>query len=209
MVPLFWRLARNASVIVDIGAHIGYYAVLAGLANPRATVLAFEPMPSVFARLQKNIRLNELGNVVALRQAAGAVDGSAQLYHTQGVAPSSSSLSLEFMRAHTEAGTLDVRVVRLDTVARTWGLDRLDLVKLDTETTEPDVLAGMGPLLSEHRPDIICEVLTRADVGALTSILKPLDYAFYHLTGRGPERTETITPHGHWLNYLFTVRHNV
>lgn len=33
-----------------------------------------------------------------------------------------------------------------------------------------------------------------------------LDYAFYHLTDRGAERRDKITPHGHWLNYLFTRR---
>jgi FkbM family methyltransferase len=122
--------------------------------TPAQTVVAFEPLPSVFARLQKNIRLNQLQNVVALRQAAGSVDGRAQFYHVAGVAPSSSSLSLEFMRVHAELATLDVEVVRIDTIASTRRLDRVDLVKLDTETTEPEVLTGMGSLLSEHLPDI-------------------------------------------------------
>ncbi len=35
-VRLFWELARDATVILDVGAHVGYYTVLAGLANPRA-----------------------------------------------------------------------------------------------------------------------------------------------------------------------------
>jgi FkbM family methyltransferase len=203
---LFWRLALNANVIIDVGAHVGYFTLLAGLANPCATVVALEPLPAVFERLRRNIRLNRLENVVALPQAAGVVDGRADFYHVPGIIPSSSSLSSDFMRSAAGVERLDVDVVRLDRVARTHGLDRVDLVKLDTETTEPDVLAGMGSLLSEYRPNIVCEVLTRADVSALTLTLKPLGYAFYHLTDRGPKRRQAITPHGRWLNYLFTAR---
>jgi FkbM family methyltransferase len=205
-VRLFWRLAREETVMFDVGAHIGYFTVLGALANPCVTVVALEPLPSVFERLEKNIRLNDLKNVIALQQAAGSVDSRARFYHTSGVAPSSSSLSFEFMRTVDELGTLEVDVVRVDAIARALALEAVDLVKLDTETTEPDVLAGMGRLLSERRPDIICEVLTRVDVGTLRSILKPLGYVFYHITDRGPERREEITPHGRWLNYLFTAR---
>jgi FkbM family methyltransferase len=154
---LFWRLARDANVIVDVGAHVGYYTVLAALANPQATVIALEPLPAVFERLQRNVRLNRLDNVVALPVAAGAVDGRADFYHVPGI-PSSSSLSLDFMASAPGVQATDVNVVRIENVAT---LDCVDLIKLDTETTEPDVLAGMGSLLTDDRPDIICEVLTR------------------------------------------------
>ncbi len=159
----------------------------------------------MFERLQRNVQLNGLENIVALQVAAGAADGRVELYHTAGI-PSSSSLPREFMRVHAALKAVDVEMVRVDTMARTHGLGRVDFVKLDTETTEPDVLAGMGSLLGDSRPDIICEVLGRADVGALSSILEPLDYASYHLTDRGPERCAMITPHEQWLNYLFTAR---
>lgn len=54
----------------------------------------------------------------------------------------------------------------------------------------------MGSLLADYRPDIICEVLTRADGNALTLTLEPLGYALFHLTDHGPERREAITPRG-------------
>src|SRR4051794_24818086 len=43
--PLFFRLAQDADVVLDVGAYVGFFAVLAGLANRRSRVLAFEPMP--------------------------------------------------------------------------------------------------------------------------------------------------------------------
>jgi hypothetical protein len=49
--PLFFHLAREAEVVLDVGAYVGFFAVLAALANPDGRVLAFEPMPDNAERL--------------------------------------------------------------------------------------------------------------------------------------------------------------
>ena len=206
MTPIFWRFAAAARVTLDVGAHIGFYAILAAIANEHGSVFAFEPLPPVFERLQRNLALNELRNVIALQQAAGAIDGRAPFFHVPGLIPCSSSLSESFMRGHPVLESLPVSVVRLDTFARERGLANIDLIKLDTETTEPDVLIGMGRLLASSRPDIFCEVLQRAEADALTGILQPLGYSFYVLTDSGPERRSRVTAHELWRNHMFTAR---
>src|SRR3954453_2127985 len=40
---LFFRLAREAEVVLDIGAYVVFFALLAGLPNRHGRVLAFEP----------------------------------------------------------------------------------------------------------------------------------------------------------------------
>jgi FkbM family methyltransferase len=205
VAPLFWRLAVDAEVTLDIGAHVGFYTLLAAMANPRGRVLAMEPLPVVFARLERNIQINKLENVIALQQAAGAVDGTAEFFHVPGIIPSSSGLSEEFMRRTPGVTALTVDVGRLDTIAKTKGIDAVGLIKIDTETTEPDVLRGLGRLF-ESGPDIVCEVLTRADTAALASFLEPEGYHYYLLTDGGPVRKERIEPDPRWLNYLFTRR---
>ena len=206
MTPIFWRFATAARVTVDVGAHVGFYAILAAIANEHGSVFAFEPLPSVFERLQRNLALNGLENVIALQHAAGAIDGRAPFFHVPGVLPCSSSLSESFMRGHPVLESLQVPVVRLDTFAREHELANIDLIKLDTETTEPDVLVGMGSLLGSSRPDIFCEVLERAAADALTGILEPLGYSFYLLTDAGPQRRSEVTPHELWRNHMFTTR---
>jgi FkbM family methyltransferase len=208
MTPIFWRLATAARVTLDVGAHIGFYAILAAIANEHGSVFAFEPLPPVFERLQRNLALNGLENVIGLRKAAGAVDGRAPFFHVPGVIPCSSSLSESFMSSHPLLESLPVSVVRLDTFAAEHGVATVDLIKLDTETTEPDVLLGMGPLLRSSRPDIFCEVLQTADADALTTILEPLGYSFYLLTDAGPQRRSRVTAHQRWRNHLFTTRSN-
>ena len=61
------------SVALDVGAYIGTHALLMGrLAGPQGRVYAFEPQRKAYRELRRNIELNELANVTALRYAVGA-----------------------------------------------------------------------------------------------------------------------------------------
>src|SRR5205814_5357903 len=62
-VPLFFRLASRAQVTLDVGAHVGFFTLLAAHANPAGRVFAFEPMPAIQERLRYNVGLNQLDNV--------------------------------------------------------------------------------------------------------------------------------------------------
>jgi FkbM family methyltransferase len=206
-VPLFFRLASQAQVTLDVGAHVGFFTLLAGHAKPGGRVYAFEPMPAVYERLRYNVALNQLDNVECLASAAGETDGHADFYHIAEGLPSSSSLSLEFMRS----GGVDLHytrtpVLRLDKFVRERSVGRVDLLKIDTESTEPQVLRGMTGVLERHRPNIVCEVLKgRGSETALQDILRPFGYRHYLLTPKGPELRERIEGHPTWLNYLFTM----
>ncbi len=79
-------------------------------------------------------------------------------------------------------------------------------MKIDTESTEPDVLRGAAKLLARDRPNIFCEVLKgRGAEGLLEEILEPLGYRFFLLTPEGAQERERIEGHPQWLNYLFTT----
>jgi hypothetical protein len=79
------------------------------------------------------------------------------------------------------------------------------VVKVDTETTEPDVLAGATRTLAEHRPWILCEVLRGKTEPRLMEITRPLGYAWYQITDAVPyARTNEIVgdrtfEHPMWL----------
>jgi hypothetical protein len=94
--------------------------------------------------------------------------------------------------------------VTLDSFSQEAGLGNLDLVKVDTESTEPDILEGMASVLEQHRPHIFCEVLAgRADERRLEAILRPLGYRFYVLKDNGPVQAEHVRAEAGWLNHLF------
>ena len=203
--PLFFRLARDAEVVLDVGAYVGFYAVLAGLANPRSQVLAFEPMPDNAERLRRHVELNALSNVDLVVAAVSSAEGSAELFHGGGTHPCSTSLVRGFMGAHQEVHSSVVPTVALDSFLEARGIRTVSLVKLDIETAEPEALRGMRSTLERQRPTIFCEVLS-TEVGAqLQTILAPFGYRIYHLTPDGPVERREIVGHPEWLNYLFTV----
>lgn len=208
---IFYELAAKSSVVFDVGAHVGYYSLLAGLANPASRVFAFEPLPRAVRRFRENLRENEIDNLELIESAVGAEAGEASFYcHSEtsiGI-PSSSGLSKEFFELpyYADDGVsprMTVRVIRLDDFVEERRIDRVDLVKIDTETTEPDVLSGMSAVLKRDHPDLIFEVLPWLNTDEkINEILSPLGYEYSLLTDKGPQaRSRVKGDQLHW-NYL-------
>jgi FkbM family methyltransferase len=191
--------------------------VIAALANPDAQVFAFEPFPETHARLRQNATLNTAPRLEAICAAVGDVDGvERELYLTDGAGlPVSCSLSLPFMQypdgidqpaSGEPLHSVRVPMITIDAFARERKLTSVDVVKIDTESTEPEVLRGMHHTLTTHRPHLIVEVLghTRTEE-QLTPLLEAYGYSFFHLTERGPIQRPAIRPAPPWDNYLVTM----
>lgn len=205
-VSLFFRLAERSRTTIDIGAYVGFFTLLAAHANPDAEVYSFEPMPEVFDRLQNNILLNRISNAQCIAGAVGDIEGTAEFFHQSTGMPTSSSLSFEFMSSATGVISTTVPVTTLDRFVEENSLTRIDLLKIDTESTEPDVLRGAITVLKRDKPVIFCEVLKgRGSEKPLEEILQPLGYRYYLLTPEGPVCHGSIEGHPEWLNYLFTT----
>lgn len=203
---VFMQLARLATVVLDIGAYTGYFALLAALCNPTAEVYAFEPLPELCVRIRQNVQLNHVVNMTCVPCAVGKQDESARFFRGGNAMPSCSSLSQEFALANCMVvREVNVPVVRLDTWVASAGLTTVDLLKIDTESTEPDVLAGMPQLLKESRPHIICEVFREHTAPALEAVLSPWGYRYYVLTADGPRPCAHIAADPKWRNQLFSV----
>lgn len=207
-IPLFYKLAERSAVTFDVGSYVGFFTLLAAHANQNARVFAFEPMQAIYQRLVQHIELNELKNVTATFGAVGKEEGEAEFFHVEGFElPTSSSLSFEFVKNTEHITSTKVKVFQLDKFAQENGVEKIDLMKVDTETTEPDVLIGAKGLLNKHQPDIICEVLAgRAEGQKLKEILSPFGYDFYLLTPDGAIKKDEIEGHPDFLNYLFTKK---
>jgi FkbM family methyltransferase len=187
-VVLFLRFVEAASVVLDVGAYTGYYSILAAATNPNARVFAFEPHPRIAARLGRNLDLNESLTVTVLPFAVAAERGSTML-HVGGLGlPSSSSLDPRWKGL---SRSIPVASIDLDSFTEDWGIERVDLIKIDVESAEQAVLAGMQRILSRDRPVIFLEVLPQNDAQELSARLLDLDYRLYYLRFAGL-REETV-----------------
>ena len=204
---LFYDRARTARTTLDIGAHVGYFGLLAAHANPNGTVYAFEPHPLVYERLSRNVSLNHLPNMLCIPVAVGSETGEADFFHIEGSGiPSSSSLSREFMESISKPARVvssKVEVVSVDSFLEQRGVTGVDLVKMDTEATEDTVIQGMTRTLERDHPTLFCEILDETAAEAVESLLEPFGYRFYLSSDNGLVQSRHITPHPSWRNYCF------
>jgi FkbM family methyltransferase len=139
---------RPGMVVLDIGAHVGYYTLVAARAvGPSGKVHAFEPCAETLSLLRTNVRANGFANVEIHPFAAGSGDSKRTLH----VTGSSDSHGL-FPHPLTETvRTTEVRTVRAAQVIQ----GRVDLVKIDVEGAEFEVLDGMRDLVSSEDPSVL------------------------------------------------------
>ncbi|CAN5672027.1 FkbM family methyltransferase [soil metagenome] len=141
---LFERLVGPGSVVFDLGAHIGYYTLLAAtLVGAKGRVLAFEPNPRNLKFLRVHARMNRLSNTEVLAMAAGQSPGVAKFVRGSG----SGTGRLD------PAGSLEVDVTSVDLAASGKGLVP-DFLKIDVEGAEVLLLSGAKETLASARPVI-------------------------------------------------------
>lgn len=150
----FARALEPGDVCVDVGAHAGYYTLLASkLVGREGHVYAFEPSPANYGALQRNLAVNGAENVTAFAVAVGAAAGSAVLYEGPGTNTGRATIS----RALAESMSTEERAVDVDvrTIAGTIPeseFPRVRVVKVDVEGSELDVLRSLEPLFAAGGP---------------------------------------------------------
>lgn len=149
---LLGAFMKPGMTVVDVGAHVGYYSVLAGrLVGPRGLVVAFEPDPRNFELLLANVWRNGLTNVVCYPWALSERPGFAALHRS---ADNSGDHRLHAVVGE-ERETVSVRVAALDDLEAIR--PPVDVVKVDTQGGEEAVLRGAERLLAGS-PDVLVTV---------------------------------------------------
>jgi FkbM family methyltransferase len=139
---LFCRLVQEGMLVVDVGAHVGYYALLAAdQVGATGRVYAFEPEPTNYALLLKNIKLNRYTNIVAVQAAISDKSGPSSLF----LGRHSGSHSL-FESADMSGTVVNVQATSLDDFFEREGWPRIHVMKVDVEGAEMAVLDGMSRL---------------------------------------------------------------
>jgi FkbM family methyltransferase len=174
------RHLRPQDIFVDVGANIGYHALIAGRRVRDGRVIAFEPSPSNLLALDDNMALNPLCNITVVRKAAWRETGRSLPLH---VRDPFNYGAISILGEGSVEGTADTTTV--DDALEECGVVRADIVKIDAEGAELDVILGMARCLARLRPRFVICALDHPEEGVRRA-------AYEAITSRGYEEIDAV-----------------
>lgn len=158
VTALLQRIICPGDVLFDVGANVGYYALLAR--DLGAKVHAFEPNPDVRALLERTLAWNDVGVTLDSRAVSRSSGQNLPFYISEPGNTGMSSLERPTDRQ------VDAQTITLDDYIADTGVSP-DIVKLDVEGHQRAVLEGAAKLLSSRQCSFIVETETQSDVAPL------------------------------------------
>ncbi len=138
---------KGGNIVVDVGANIGLHTLnMARIVGNTGQVFAFEPDPSNFKILGKNVKVNNYKNIILEQKAVGDKHGRTTLYHAD-------NPGLHRIFPQTKAkGQVQVELTSLDKYFIDSNLvDKINFIKIDVEGLEFSVLKGMKNILKNNK----------------------------------------------------------
>jgi FkbM family methyltransferase len=131
------ELAKKPATIVDAGANIGLTSIFFAMKFPAASVLAIEPEKENFKLLEQNTQ--KFPNIVPIRAALWSENKPLQLAN-----PDNSSWAFQTSASGSQPientqETHQVRGINMENILREYGIDHVDLLKIDIEGAEKEV----------------------------------------------------------------------
>lgn len=204
-IKLWIELCKNSNVIVDIGANTGIYSLIAKSVNPSAKIYAFEPVKRVYQKFRENIDLNKY-EVVSFEKAVSDSDGEAIIYDTDTEHVLSVTVNKNLRNSTTLVVETKISTITMNSFIKENGLEKIDLIKIDVETHEPEVLKGFNEYLVKFKPILLIEILNDEIGEKVFEIVKDLDYLFFNIDENGGVRQVDKIVKSDYYNYLFCDR---
>ncbi len=154
---MIMRLISPNDCVLDIGANMGWYSINIAKTHPSCKVHAFEPIQKTYTYLEKNIKLNQMGNIFP--HHFGLSDESKDLtfyFYPEGSGNASSANLSE----RKDAELVTCHVEKLDDFVVANKLD-VDFIKCDVEGAELFAFQGAVDTLKRNTPVVFTEMLRK------------------------------------------------
>lgn len=157
-------LLKDAEMVIDVGAHIGYFSLLAAtLVGKNGNVVAFEPIDENIDHFKHNLIINGIENVAIEKQVVSDRAGHTPFYYNRdndgGHAVWDVGEHTYNVKSRQHPRVLSLPMTTLDHHFADVDLSRLKMIKIDTEGNEVNVLKGARRILKSYRVRcIVCEL---------------------------------------------------
>jgi FkbM family methyltransferase len=144
---------KEGDVVVDVGAHIGRYTIVASKqVGQNGKVIAIEADPSNFEILNRNIELNRLTNVTTLNYAAFSKEAKIKLYLPAGdIFTKYNTVMSDWIWVKPDDKFVEVNGNTLDNLVHETEIRQVNWIKIDVEGAEFEVLRGAHNLLLNNK----------------------------------------------------------
>lgn len=189
---LIEKYLKPGDVFFDIGANVGYFtAVGANAVGLSGKVYSFEPIPEYYCNLEKIAEFNPDYSIITNDFALGEHSCQSTIVkHPQNVG--GSSLLNNYVAEEGANATYDIDIKRIDEYVANEKIDKISLIKIDTEGFELPVIKGAAEFLASHRknlPLIIAEISPEAfkllgrEIEELKDFMLSYGYKSYEICG--------------------------
>lgn len=206
-------LIKKTNIVFDIGANIGWYSLSAAKQNKKTKVYAFEPIKETFDYLIKNIRFNQLKNIIPNNIGLSNKNSTASFF----INPVHFGSASEKKITENNTKRIKVDLKKLDDYCQKNKINKIDLVKCDVEGAELFVLKGGIKVIKNLKPIILIEMLRKWSKkynyhpNDIIELMKSLNYLCFTLEGRKLKRIKTITEKTKETNFIFfhQIKHSI
>jgi FkbM family methyltransferase len=190
LVTVIDSLLSGNGIMIEAGANMGYISLLAaGKVGPGGHIFALEPCSRDFKRLEDNVKINDLEDVISMHKTAVSDRiGRAKLLIACEERSALNTLGSEIScRGVDSEGSEEVDTTIVDAFAEKEQLQTLDLLKLDIEGSEPKALLGARETIEKYRPALVLGInrnalkSCNADRSELQNIIKEIRYIAYRI----------------------------
>ncbi len=165
------KMKLKKGIAIDIGANGGMYTVpLAKMLGDSGQVVAIEPEPNNLLMLDKNVKLNNLNNVIIINKACFSKKSKMRFYLDEfGGSGTHSLIKKQSKEIKVQTDTLDNIIIYLK-------IKKVDLIKIDVEGAEAEVLMGALKILKKCHPKIVFEAWDENYLRKIKEVLKLFNY---------------------------------
>jgi len=136
------KIIKPGDVVFDIGANIGYYTLIfAKLVEPSGKVFSFEPEPTNYELLKKNVKINGHTNVDFFNKAVSNLNQTTKLFLDK-----KNKGGHSLINAIEDRTSIEIESIRIDDHFKN---KKIDFIKIDIEGFEFEAIKGMSELLKK------------------------------------------------------------
>jgi FkbM family methyltransferase len=187
MLSLRRQYFGDGVVALDCGANVGVHTIeWAKYMHKWGSVIAIEAQERIYYALAGNVAINNCLNATAVWGAVGRENAEIKIPVPNYLAPSSfGSLELKHSATNEYIGqAIDYSEENMASIQQraidSFGLQRLDFIKIDVEGMELDVLAGASNVIQTFQPIMMIEII-KSDRAKIEAVLKSQGYEVFPL----------------------------